>query len=74
MDEHRPALREWQAAGERTPYMSCFLVTGASSGIGAATALRLDADGHHVFAGVEDVADTATLAGASGAFASSSST
>ena len=46
--------------------MSAFLVTGASSGIGAATALRLDADGHHVFAGVEDASDTAALASGSG--------
>jgi NAD(P)-dependent dehydrogenase (short-subunit alcohol dehydrogenase family) len=46
--------------------MASYLVTGASSGIGAATALRLDADGHQVFAGVEDTADTAALATASG--------
>jgi NAD(P)-dependent dehydrogenase (short-subunit alcohol dehydrogenase family) len=45
--------------------MASFLVTGASSGIGAATALRLDTDGHEVFAGVEDETDTAGLAAAS---------
>jgi NAD(P)-dependent dehydrogenase (short-subunit alcohol dehydrogenase family) len=34
-----------------------FLVTGASSGIGRATALRLTAAGQHVFAGVRNVDD-----------------
>jgi NAD(P)-dependent dehydrogenase (short-subunit alcohol dehydrogenase family) len=46
--------------------MSSFLITGASSGIGAATALALDAAGHDVIAGVESADDgREQLAGAS---------
>jgi NAD(P)-dependent dehydrogenase (short-subunit alcohol dehydrogenase family) len=45
--------------------MSTYLVTGASSGIGVATALKLDAEGHEVFAGVEHHGDGAALGTAS---------
>lgn len=41
---------------------SAVLVTGASSGIGAACALRLDAAGMRVFAGVRRDSDAAALA------------
>lgn len=41
--------------------MRTVLVTGASTGIGRATALRLDADGWRVFAGVRDPADGESL-------------
>jgi NAD(P)-dependent dehydrogenase (short-subunit alcohol dehydrogenase family) len=41
--------------------MRSVLVTGASTGIGRATALRLDADGWRVFAGTRDPADGESL-------------
>ena len=41
--------------------MRSVLVTGASTGIGRATALRLDADGWRVFAGIRDPDDGASL-------------
>ena len=41
--------------------MSSALVTGASTGIGRATALRLDAAGWRVFAGVRREADADSL-------------
>ncbi len=45
------------ASGEKSAERGAVLITGASSGIGRACALRLDADGFQVFAGVRKKED-----------------
>ncbi len=49
--------------GHRVPSVGAAVVTGTSSGIGEACALRLDQSGFRVFAGVRREADGATLRG-----------
>jgi NAD(P)-dependent dehydrogenase (short-subunit alcohol dehydrogenase family) len=50
-----------KSATKETPYMGAVVVTGASTGIGRATALRLDRLGFQVYAGVRKDADGKSL-------------
>jgi hypothetical protein len=62
--DHAAASRILTGRGPGTPCTRAHtVVTGASSGIGRATALRLAAAGQQVYAGVRTDADGADLAG-----------